>query len=306
MAGIQLALTLVEWISYIAVVGVRVPPGPSRLRAARWARELRASDVQGLDVRSVYDETFVEDEDDGEDDEDLDAEEEERAEAEGQLAGEAGFSHSATRSGSGHFYAEPEEVDRDIERGPRTPEASSSGSVLRASSALGRSGSRTTSADDGGHAFEGHSTIAQNERDGRDSDGEDDAEGEEDLSADPDDIVDITPNRALSRQASRRRLALAAHPNRSSSTWSTILSPGRSPRSPRTPRLATAAGMPTRPNLLPYLNSSPSLPVSPSHSHAAASASASAMATPASRLAATSPRSETDPASYGTFSRSQN
>ncbi|KAK0553665.1 hypothetical protein OC845_001137 [Tilletia horrida] len=51
--GQQLLFTVLEWAAFIAVVGVRLPPGKNPVKARRWARTLRHHDAEGLDVRSL-------------------------------------------------------------------------------------------------------------------------------------------------------------------------------------------------------------------------------------------------------------
>uniref|UniRef100_V5EVK3 Uncharacterized protein n=1 Tax=Kalmanozyma brasiliensis (strain GHG001) TaxID=1365824 RepID=V5EVK3_KALBG len=147
LVGAEMAFTVIEWVLFIAVVGVKVPPGGNPAEAKRWARGL-ADDPhyqRGADAQTQ------------------------------------GMSRSASaRSG---IYS-------------KSPGAAELGGPHRHSEA-----------------------IEDEDADGRDEEGDEEAEG-----SDPDDIIDITPNRAVARKEARLRLARAALPERRASggTLSTL------------------------------------------------------------------------------------
>ncbi|CAD6934408.1 unnamed protein product [Tilletia controversa] len=49
----QLLFTVLEWAAFIAVVGVRLPPGRNPIQARRWARSLQTHHAEGVDARSL-------------------------------------------------------------------------------------------------------------------------------------------------------------------------------------------------------------------------------------------------------------
>lgn len=261
LVGAQMALTLFEWVLYIAVVGVKIPPGGNSAEAKRWARGLAedAGYQHGVEARSLY----PSDGEDENEEEHLEEGEEERercsstgtsrcnswqtnTQEEGDLeqaraslafpisnisrnhvttstvAGEADGSNqpllgASPARGYGSTLASP--------RTPRGPSQSSSTSQSHGSvrskrsahamirSASNRSGmfSRSPGAAELGAASP-HALQDGEDDDGRDEDGEEEAER-----SDPDDIIDITPNRAVARKEARLRLARAALPERRAS-----------------------------------------------------------------------------------------
>lgn len=52
--GQQLLFTILEWAAFIAVVGVRLPPGRNPVQARRWARTLHHHYSDGIDARSLH------------------------------------------------------------------------------------------------------------------------------------------------------------------------------------------------------------------------------------------------------------
>ncbi|KAK0536933.1 hypothetical protein OC835_001883 [Tilletia horrida] len=61
--GQQLLFTVLEWATFIAVVGVRLPPGRNPVKARRWARTLQQHHGEGLDTRSLIEHHEEDDED---------------------------------------------------------------------------------------------------------------------------------------------------------------------------------------------------------------------------------------------------
>lgn len=260
LVGAQMAFTLFEWILYIAIVGVKIPPGGNPVEAKRWARNLADDPYfqRGVDAHSLYPS-----EDGGEGEQDrLDANA-----AEGSGAGEhAAAPHAADVEQARTLLASPisnlsrnEQADGSDQpllgggpstpRGygstlsdPTTPQGSSSahlqpGSVRSARSPAAAGSARGMSRSDSarsdlysrspGAAELGvaglHGSVIddddEEEEDERDGEGDEEAEG-----SDPDDIIDITPNRAVARKEARLRLARAALPERRASggTLSTL------------------------------------------------------------------------------------
>ncbi|GAC97122.1 hypothetical protein PHSY_004707 [Pseudozyma hubeiensis SY62] len=245
LVGAQMAFTLLEWILYIAIVGVKVPPGGNPVQAKRWARDL-AQDPQfrrGVDAQSLYPS------DDGQ----------EATAAETEHS--AGGSHTQTEANMEQGRAQLSSPISNPSRGgqadgseqpllgaspttPRgygsilteqmTPQAQGSVRSARSPAAAPSQGmSRSASARSGlyskspGAAELGvggiHAEALEDEDDEddehRDGEGDEEAEG-----SDPDDIIDITPNRAVARKEARLRLARAALPERRASggTLSTL------------------------------------------------------------------------------------
>lgn len=266
----QVALTLFEWVLYIAVVGVKVPPGGNPAEAKRWARGLAedADYQRGVDAHSLYPsdgEEGDEEEDEEEHGEEGDRrsfadnsrrnsrhanskDEDDLEQARPSLA--SPISSVPRNEASASTAAAAEEADGSNRpllgvspvqgygstmaspRTPRGPSQASSqfqahGSVRskRSAPAMSRSASnrsgmysRSPGAVELGAAFPQalHDDEYEDERDGE---GDEEAEG-----SDPDDIIDITPNRAVARKEARLRLARAALPERraSAGTLSTL------------------------------------------------------------------------------------
>lgn len=245
LVGAQMAFTLLEWILYIAIVGVKVPPGGNRAQAKRWARDL-AQDPQfqrGVDAQSLYPS------DDGQ--EAPAAETEHSAEAshahdvadleqaQAQLSspisnlsrgGQADGSEQpllgaspTTPRGYGSILTEPRTPQaQGSVRSARSPAAAPSQGMSRSASARSGLYSKSPGAAelgvDGRHA-EALEDDDDDDDEHRDGEGDGEAEG-----SDPDDIIDITPNRAVARKEARLRLARAALPERRASggTLSTL------------------------------------------------------------------------------------
>ncbi|CDU24415.1 uncharacterized protein SPSC_03786 [Sporisorium scitamineum] len=259
LIGAQMAFTLFEWILYIAIVGVKIPPGGNPVEAKRWARNLADDPYfqRGVDAHSLYP---SEDGREAEQDE-YDANDRDFAASSG--AGEEADVHTdADVEQARTLLASPilnlsrkEQVDGSDQsllgagpstpRGygstlsdPRTPQGTSQphhqqGSVRSARSpaaagpasarGLSRSASarsdlysRSPGAAELGEVIDDDDDEEDDERDGE---GDEEAEG-----SDPDDIIDITPNRAVARKEARLRLARAALPERRASggTLSTL------------------------------------------------------------------------------------
>ncbi|KAJ1032636.1 hypothetical protein NDA16_000659 [Ustilago loliicola] len=264
LVGAQMALTLFEWVLYIAVVGVKVPPGGNPAEAKRWARGLAedADYQRGVDAHSLYPS-------DGEDDEEEEHEQEHMEE--GDTRSYVGTSRRNSRHASARdeddleqakaslaspisnvprnddiASAAAEEVDGSnrpllntspargygsILASPRTPrgpsqshpQSHSHGSVRskRSAHAMSRSASNQSGmySRSPGAAELGAASPNALQDDEDDEVGDEEAEG-----SDPDDIIDITPNRAVARKEARLRLARAALPERRASggTLSTL------------------------------------------------------------------------------------
>jgi hypothetical protein len=185
LATLQLIMTLVQWISYIAVVGVRVPPGGNPVKAQRWIQalaqgeisvdDLRARSIYDVDEEANMDSQDEEEEDDEEEDEEVEGGVDEAEEMDGQ-----GESSGASRLLS----------------------TSLPGNSLRQRSSLTSLRSAHHSTSQFLAPLSAPIILDDDEHD-------------------PNDIVDITPDRRVSRQISRRRLAIAADPERRrSGAWS--------------------------------------------------------------------------------------
>ena len=214
LIGYQMAMTLLEWISYIAVVGVKVPPGGNPVKAKRWARNLARdpSYRQGVEVTSLY---ATDSGEDGEEEEDEYEEEEERV------------AYGVERQGQGVAGREAQEDDALLGQQVQARRSSVAGQQdgsssinyggvtgspisYRAGVAEGTPGSRR-----GGTmvlpAWNSSPGLAEM---GMASGIGGRAETASESESDPDEIIDIPSNPDLQRQESRRRLALAAHPER--------------------------------------------------------------------------------------------
>lgn len=273
LVGAQMAFTLVEWILYIAVVGVKMPPGGNPVEAKRWARNLADDPYfqRGVDAHSLYP---SEDGREGEL-EGIDADDRDFTAASGGGAGEDAEAHSDAANVEQRLLASPisnlsrrEQADGSDQpllgagpstpRGygstlsdPRTPQGASHASsthqpgsvrsarspataaaagpastrgMSRSASARSDLYSRSPGAAELGGAGSRHDEAIDDDdededEDGRDGEGDEEAEG-----SDPDDIIDITPNRAVARKEARLRLARAALPERRASggTLSTL------------------------------------------------------------------------------------
>lgn len=245
LVGVQMAFTLFEWILYIAIVGVKIPPGGNPVEAKRWARDL-ADDPQyrrGADMHSLYLS------DDGHD---QDITEEVRQPLEHHDAQDGGElqevrtqlsspisnlscrgksdgsdqpllgASSSTPRGYGSTLADPKTPQGPGSvRSVRSPVALQQHGMSRSSSALSGLYSRSPGTAELGPADRYEEVLADDDDDEDEQDGEGDevAEG-----SDPDDIIDITPNRAVARKEARLRLARAALPARRASggTLSTL------------------------------------------------------------------------------------
>ncbi|SJX61216.1 uncharacterized protein SRS1_12438 [Sporisorium reilianum f. sp. reilianum] len=266
LVGAQMALTLFEWILYIAIVGVKIPPGGNPVEAKRWARNLADDPYfqRGVDAHSLYP---SDDGREGEHDE-VDANDRDFAASSTGAGDEVDAHADADVEQARTLLASPisnlsrkEQADGSDQpllgagpstpRGygstlsdPRTPQGSTSvsqkqGSVrsarspaaaaTAAGSASARGMSRSASArsdlysrSPGAAELGGagaHGEVIEDDDDERDGEGDEEAEG-----SDPDDIIDITPNRAVARKEARLRLARAALPERRASggTLSTL------------------------------------------------------------------------------------
>ncbi|SNX82523.1 uncharacterized protein MEPE_01229 [Melanopsichium pennsylvanicum] len=240
LVGAQMAFTLFEWILYIAVVGVKIPPGANPVKAKRWARGLAHDQAyqRGVDSHSLYPS-------DGEDDANvpttadshqaskhLDSEDHDLKEAHAVVASPitnlsrkdgSEINDASERALLGPDSATPRTYGSTLTSpGPKTPQGpshvyvASQGSV-RSTRSPAAGMSRSTSARSGmyprspGVAELAGGAITQDD-DGPEDDEEEDEEEAE--GSDPDDIIDITPNRAIARKEARLRLARAALPER--------------------------------------------------------------------------------------------
>ena len=274
LVGAQMAFTLFEWILYISIVGVKIPPGGNRAEAKRWARNLADDPYfqRGVDAHSLYasedgreavqgeeqeaQEDFAASSRDVEDPDEPEGAELEQAQAllslsvsnlspRGQADGSdqplLGASPSTSR-GYGSTLTEPRTPQGPSQahsaqlqgsvRSARSPAAAappSARGMSRSSSARSDLYLRSPGAAELGAATAaGHGDAIEDDDDGDDDDDDDDEpaeEGDEEAEgSDPDDIIDITPNRAVARKEARLRLARAALPERRASggTLSTL------------------------------------------------------------------------------------
>lgn len=216
LLGMELALTFVEWIVYIAVVGVRLPPGSSSVRAKRWARSVFKKPSYQHSAETQY----------------LTASDPEvlaqaeRDQNEPDLHGDAssplcnispGHSDTSTAAGrkvSGYGTMLDE---------PRTPPShrysrfdTNSEPSSRYSLPATQIGSRQSElyARSPDSAELGPDRSLANDADDSMTSGDLGSEEEDEVVSDPDDIVDVTPNRKVARQEARLRLAHAALPGR--------------------------------------------------------------------------------------------
>lgn len=233
LVGSQQAFTLFEWILYIAVVGVKVPPGGNPITAKRWQRNLAQDpDFQrGVDAQSLY----HSDVEDGQPDEQGPTQAAASVHTH-EARGASDFStpdDSADASsrpllatsparpyGYGSTASEPRTPPTDA-TAHRSPAAQMAQGMSR--SASNRSGmySRSPGAAELGLSSHRASAIVGDDSGEISEDHDDDEEAE---GSDPDDIIDITPNRAVARKEARLRLARAALPERRASggTLSTL------------------------------------------------------------------------------------
>ena len=245
LVGAQLALTLFEWILYIAVVGVKIPPGANPVEAKRWARGLADDpDYQrGVDAHSLYP---SDGEEEGEvlAEQNVDAQQEADVEqARALLASpisnlshrnDAGSSDASDQPLLGTGPSTPRGYGSTLQTAPKTPRTPSHGHThsqgsVRSTRSPAQGMSRSTSARSGMYSRSpgaAELAVGQVIEDDDDGDDHDDDEGEEEDAegSDPDDIIDITPNRAVARKEARLRLARAALPERRASggTLSTL------------------------------------------------------------------------------------
>ncbi|PWN50595.1 hypothetical protein IE53DRAFT_387085 [Violaceomyces palustris] len=252
LIGSQLAFTLLEWVSYIAVVGVKVPPGGNPIKARRWHRSLKdaahLNNARSVDVRSIYD-TEEDDEEDDDEDDDMgqsravaantmeEYESDQRTEEVGSRRGKEvsertplqqqqssprpkSFGYGTLDSSGSAGGGAAAEVGRSF-RSPTTPSRRSLRSQLSKLDVVGgsSSGDPNKSPRSARPVASTLSSIGFPTRSGGMETGEEEGEdeGEDDDDLDPNDIIDITSDRTISRQASRRRLALANHPARRTS-----------------------------------------------------------------------------------------
>ncbi len=270
LVGTELGMTLLEWVLYIAVVGVRVPPGGSLVKGRRWARGLAEDEgyQRGVDAHSLYPSDGEEGEEDEHADDHLDSHQDDGSpraddveQARSLLA--SPISPVPRRAGSADRDASNQPLlgaspitprgygstltTAPPSRTPQTPSRSHShaasahtqGSVRSNRSARNQGMSRSASARSGIYSSSpnaaelGNSALTPSDDDEDEEAQEEDAEG-----SDPDDIIDITPNRAVARKEARLRLARAALPERraSGSTLSTLNIFGGDPLSPNAAR----------------------------------------------------------------------
>ncbi|EPQ30202.1 uncharacterized protein PFL1_02318 [Pseudozyma flocculosa PF-1] len=266
----QMAFTLAEWMLYIGIVGVRVPPGGNPVKAKRWARTL-ARDSRyrdGADAASLY---VTDSDNDGDEEQEEDDDDVEDAHAESETAA---LSQDDDRRNVSRRGASSASESRSLHQVPRdnegsrptspflSPQGQQKPTSLKATAAdertllqspqrgYGAAGAKSTTPQRqrkqsqeliGRGSMRGHRVTTPTPRsptvpfpsardsprtaelglvgrriedmdgfEGRRGDGNDD----DDDDLDPDDIIDISSDRRLSRHASRRRLALAAHPER--------------------------------------------------------------------------------------------
>jgi hypothetical protein len=229
----QQALTLFEWILYIAVVGVKVPPGGNPITAKRWQRNLAQDpDFQrGVDAQSLYH---------------SDVEDGQPEEQDSTPAAASVHTHQARDASAASTHDDPADASsrpllatspaRPYGYGstasePRTPPTDAAAHLSPAAqtaqgmsrSASSRSGmySRSPGAAELGMSSHRGSAMIGDDSGEISEDHDDDEQGE---NSDPDDIIDITPNRAVARKEARLRLARAALPERRASvgTLSTL------------------------------------------------------------------------------------
>ncbi|KAI3486506.1 hypothetical protein L1887_49907 [Cichorium endivia] len=233
LVGSQQALTLFEWILYIAVVGVKVPPGGNPITAKRWQRNLAQDpDFQrGVDAQSLYH---------------SDVEDGQLEEQDSTPAAASVHTHQARDASAASTHDDPADASsrpllatspaRPYGYGstasePRTPPTDAAAHLSPAAqtahgmsrSTSSRSGmySRSPGAAELGMSSQRGSAIIGDDSGEISEDHDDDEQGE---NSDPDDIIDITPNRAVARNEARLRLARAALPERRASggTLSTL------------------------------------------------------------------------------------
>ncbi|SPO21740.1 uncharacterized protein UTRI_01226_B [Ustilago trichophora] len=250
LVGAQMAFTLFEWILYIAVVGVKIPPGGNPVEAKRWARGLADDpDYQrGVDAHSLYPSDGEEEEEEEEEIagshrsiQNADTQEDDLEQARTLLASpisnlsrkDADGNDASDRPLLGTGPSTPRGYGSTLQTAPRTPQGPSHahthshGSVRSTRSPAAAGMSRSASARSGMYSRSpGAAELAAGQVIEDDHDDEDDEEGDEEDAegSDPDDIIDITPNRAVARKEARLRLARAALPERRASggTLSTL------------------------------------------------------------------------------------
>lgn len=184
LVGVEIGWTMLEWVLFIAVVGVRVQP---RGRGRRLSEEGR-----GVQTRSLYDE----DEEEGEGEAGKDV-----AEQEGERLPSPISLHSPEETSKPLLGTSPH-TPRGYGSTLVTPKTPQGGSIRKSGSF-----SRSPSAAELG-PNDDPADISTD----LDPDEESGAEG-----SDPDDIIDITPNRVVARKEARLRLARAALPVRRAS-----------------------------------------------------------------------------------------
>ncbi|PWY99106.1 hypothetical protein BCV70DRAFT_163219 [Testicularia cyperi] len=255
LISIEIAFTLLEWIVYIAVVGVKIPPGGNPVKAKRWARNLARdpSYQHGVEAESLYasepedNDAGSEQQDDHEHLHDTHAQQDMSRKQASQGAtstNEASTSpdgltvptySTSAHAGDSSAPLSPEQHARDygtMATDPRTPQSDHSVRSYRSArhhaqlQQMSRSGSRRSDlyarspstaelgagADDG--AGDGGDDSMESSGLGHDGGDETGEIGED---SDPDDIIDITPNRNVAQQEARLRLARAALPERRAS-----------------------------------------------------------------------------------------
>ncbi|KAE8217619.1 hypothetical protein CF319_g8333 [Tilletia indica] len=242
----QLLFTVFEWAAFIAVVGVRLPPGRNPIQARRWARTLQQHHGDGVDARSLMEPHGEGDSgsEEGSDDAFEDNEQE--------VSAAIRAMHS--RPKSPESQKAPSSIRPIAPQSPRFPLGSPSPAPSLNSAQSATQDSRHAASTSGQHppnrmASGGTIGFDSSSVDGQDhpaaassSHGAPDLElqleasqlslpasalspddVDEEFAHDPQDIIDIPADKQLSRQESRRRLAKAyARSNASSSSINDI------------------------------------------------------------------------------------
>ncbi len=260
LVGAEMAFTVIEWILYIAVVGVKIPPGGNPVQAKRWARGL-ASDPyyqRGADAQSLYPSDDTEEAEEGSahgaerdasanshTNEGMEAPyDDQRDESRALLASPIStLTKEEPADGTdqpllGANSSTPRDYGSTLSE-PRTPlgpshahqatvaysQASIRSARSPAATAATPSMSRSTSARSGMYSRSpGAAELGAAGRHAQAVEDDDEEDDEAAEGSDPDDIIDITPNRAVARKEARLRLARAALPERRASggTLSTL------------------------------------------------------------------------------------
>ena len=233
LVGAQIGFTLFEWVLYIAVVGVKIPPGGNPVTAKRWQRGLSNDEgyQRGVDAHSLY---FSDGEEEREELGDGASQANEDLEqARGSLASpistqmreaeatEAEASDHPLLGASPHTprgYGSTLETPRTPQAGgPIQPGASQHQGSVRSNRSVRTQGrNRSASTRSGMYSRSPNAAelvgqaLVDDEDDDDGNDGEEEVGDEEDAEgSDPDDIIDITPNRVVARKEARLRLARA-------------------------------------------------------------------------------------------------